>query len=163
MPTITSALYVRNYFDKDSKNNALKLVRYIKQEFKYILENIDWMDEKTRQSALEKANTIEDHIGYPDELLDDQLLEKTFESVRNHPTEMYKTIYHRHFILQLEVDENQYLQSMLNISLLRKSFLFERLRQTVNKSDWLEHDNSMQVNAFYHPVENSISTYRMNI
>lgn len=39
------------------------------------------MDEETRQSAVEKADTVSDHIGYPDELLDDAELQETFKEV----------------------------------------------------------------------------------
>lgn len=33
-----------------------------------------------------------------------------------------------------------------------------RLRDPVNKTDWKDHGFPSQVNAFYHPLENSIST-----
>lgn len=78
---ITSALYVRKYFSSESKQHASDLVRQIKHEFKNLLKSVDWMDEQTRQSAIEKADGVSDHIGYPDELLDDAELEKTFKEV----------------------------------------------------------------------------------
>lgn len=81
MPVITSALYVRKYFSSESKQQASDLVRQIKQQFKNLLKSVDWMDEETRQSAVEKADTVSDHIGYPDELLDDEELQETFKEV----------------------------------------------------------------------------------
>lgn len=39
------------------------------------------MDEQTRQRAIDKADGISDHIGYPDELLDDDVLGQTFRGV----------------------------------------------------------------------------------
>lgn len=81
MPIITGALYVRKYFDQASKKNAVDMVRHIKDEFKNILMKLDWMEENTRKSALEKANAVVDHIAYPDELLDDRKLEEVFASV----------------------------------------------------------------------------------
>lgn len=88
LPVITSALYVRKYFDSESKRRAADLVKYVKQEFKDILKSVDWMDETTRRNAIEKADRISDHIGYPDELMDDKQLEKTFGKVRNWPSEL---------------------------------------------------------------------------
>lgn len=81
MPVITGALYVRKYFDQGSKKNAVEMVGHIKDEFKNILRNLDWMEENTRKSALKKADSVVDHIAYPDELLDDRKLEEVFESV----------------------------------------------------------------------------------
>lgn len=40
------------------------------------------MDETTRQKALKKVNKIADHVGYPDELLNDKLLEQYYKGVR---------------------------------------------------------------------------------
>jgi membrane metallo-endopeptidase-like protein 1 len=72
-------MYVRKYFHVDAKQNALEMVKYIKEQFKDILRSIDWMDEQTRKSALDKANTIVDHIAYPDELLDDRKLGELYD------------------------------------------------------------------------------------
>lgn len=60
-------------------------------------------------------------------------------------------------MFQLKVNESDYLRSTLNISRFKTNYSFAKLRQPVNKSDWYEHSMSVQVNAFYHPVENSIS------
>lgn len=57
------------------------MVKYIKDQFKDILESLDWMDKETKRSALDKANTIVDHIAYPDELLDDKKITELFDKV----------------------------------------------------------------------------------
>lgn len=75
-------MYVRKYFHVEAKQNALEMVKYIKEQFKDILRSIDWMDEETRKSALDKANTIVDHIAYPDELLDDKKIEQLYDKVK---------------------------------------------------------------------------------
>ena len=67
-------MYVKTYFKEEAKASMEELVKYISAEFNNILKNVDWMDEKTRQRALEKANAIKARIGYPDELLVDQNL-----------------------------------------------------------------------------------------
>ncbi|XP_044267679.1 neprilysin-2-like [Tribolium madens] len=137
LPIVIGAMYVRKYFHVDAKTSALEMVKYIKEQFKDILQSIDWMDAETRKSALDKANTIVDHIAYPDELLNDRKISQLYDG--------------------LEVDETQFLYSALNISKFAMDYTMSRLIEPVNKTDWREHGFPAQVNAFYHPLENSIT------
>lgn len=57
------------------------MVSDIRVEFEEILKNVDWMDEKTRINALEKAKSMSTHIAYPDELLDNRKLEEFYDGV----------------------------------------------------------------------------------
>lgn len=59
--------YVRHFFDRTSKENALNLVQNLRMEMDYILQNISWMDPQTKQNALEKSKLLKVHIGYPDD------------------------------------------------------------------------------------------------
>jgi len=45
---VISSTYVRRYFDKNSKQNALDLVYSIKDELYKILSSNEWMDDETR-------------------------------------------------------------------------------------------------------------------
>ncbi|XP_046742992.1 neprilysin-2 isoform X2 [Diprion similis] len=132
----TGALYVRKYFKEDAKKNAVEMVADIRHEFTKILEKVDWMDEKTRKAALEKAASMATHIAYPDELLDDKKLEEFYDG--------------------LELSPNDYMGSILNLTLFGTEYSFERLRKPVNKSDWVSHGRPAIVNAFYSSIENSI-------
>ena len=49
--------------------------------------------------------------------------------------------------------------SILNVNLYKTDFDYKRLREPVNKTEWISHGNTAVVNAFYHHVENSISEY----
>lgn len=100
---------------------------------------VNWMDEKTRKAALEKLNWIEPHIGYPSEYLDDSKLDD----------------YHQY----LKVYPESFLKSDLSLNLFQRAYEFDRLRQPVNKSDWISHGQTAIVNAFYEPSENSIREY----
>jgi membrane metallo-endopeptidase-like protein 1 len=101
-----------------------------------LIFKVDWMDEETKKSALNKAESMSTHIAYPDELLDDNKLE-----------EFYK---------KLEITPGNYLQSILNLTLFGTEYSFEKLRKPVNKSDWVTHGRPAIVNAFYSSIENSI-------
>ncbi|XP_076754338.1 M13 family metallopeptidase neprilysin 2 isoform X2 [Xylocopa sonorina] len=130
------AMYVRKYFKENAKKNALEMVADIRQEFTKILEKVDWMDDETRKSALKKAASMSSHIAYPDELLDDKKLENFYE--------------------KLELNTDNYLEGILNLTLFGVEYSFSKLRKPVNKSDWITHGRPAIVNAFYSSIENSI-------
>lgn len=136
LSTGSGALYVRKYFKKESKASALQMVNAIKVEFEEILKKVPWMDETTRTAGLSKVKSMVTHIGYPDELMDDNKL-----------TDFYKTV---------KVDENKYLESILSINIFGTDRAFKKLREPVNKTDWITHSKPAVVNAFYSSIENSI-------
>ncbi|XP_024943266.1 neprilysin-2 isoform X2 [Cephus cinctus] len=130
------ALYVRKYFKEDAKKTAVEMVADIREEFTKILKKIEWMDEETRKSALDKAASMSSHIAYPDELLHDNKLEEFYQN--------------------LELTSDNYLESILNLTLFGTEYSFSKLRKPVNKSDWITHGRPAVVNAFYSSIENSI-------
>ncbi|KPM08139.1 neprilysin-like protein 2 [Sarcoptes scabiei] len=77
--TAVSALYVRKYFDLQSKHKAEEMIKNIKKEFMLILDEVEWMDDETRNDAKKKAEMMEEHIGFPDYILDPKALDKDFE------------------------------------------------------------------------------------
>lgn len=133
------ALYVRKYFRQDSKAAALEMVNGIRREFENILKEVNWMDDKTKESALEKLHSMSTHIGYPDEIMDNSKIEKYYEN--------------------LTIDENNYLTSVLNMNVFGTDYAFNKLRKPVNKTDWVTHARPAVVNAFYSSIENSIRMY----
>jgi len=132
-----SSMYVRKYFDPESKKSALEMVAKIKKEFEEILKKVPWMGKKTREAALVKVKKMYTNVGYPDELIDDQKI-----------IDLYKSV---------NVDEKKYLESILSINVFDTNRDFQKLRELVNKTDWVKQSNQAQVNAFYSSLENSIS------
>lgn len=57
------------------------MVGYIHKEFLNILDKVEWMDEKTRQRAKDKALAIRPYIGYPNELLNNTEIEHFYSGV----------------------------------------------------------------------------------
>nr|WBW70053.1 venom protein [Lampona murina] len=131
-----SAYYVRNYFEEESKDLALELVRYIKNEFLYILDEIDWMDEVTRGHAKAKANAIETYIGYPKELLNDTAVMEIYEN--------------------LKINNESYFENVMAVYKWFYDDMFSELRKLNTKQDWKVHATVYQVNAFYSALDNSI-------
>ena len=41
----------------------VSLFRYVKEAFQNIVQDLDWMDEKTKERAFEKLDKMKPHIG----------------------------------------------------------------------------------------------------
>ncbi|XP_055923499.1 neprilysin-2 isoform X2 [Eupeodes corollae] len=130
------SLYVRRYFKENAKHIALEMVENIRSVFSGILTQVDWMDEQTRKSALEKLSSMTTHIGYPDEIIDDAKLSEYYDS--------------------LDIDSSKYFESFLKMNVFGTDKSFNKLRLPVNKTDWVRHARPAVVNAFYSSLENSI-------
>ncbi|HAQ34146.1 MAG: peptidase [Maricaulis sp.] len=63
-------IYVERHFPASSKDQMEDLVENLVAAFEERLENLDWMDDETREQALLKLSTFEPRIGYPDEWTD---------------------------------------------------------------------------------------------
>ncbi len=59
------------------------ILDYIKEAFRKTLPTLNWMDEKTKQIALEKLAAVSRKIGYPDITQDLQRLESYYDKVES--------------------------------------------------------------------------------
>lgn len=100
------------------------------------------MDQKTRTSALEKVASMQTHIAYPDEFLDDKKLEE--------------------FYADLELNPNNFLTNFLNLTNFQRKYDLGLLRKPVNRTDWITYGVAAVVNAYYDPRSNAISKYRLS-
>ena len=57
-----------------------EMVKDIRAEMDKILDKIDWMDDMTRERAKDKLRTMKEYIGYPEEILQENLLEELYEA-----------------------------------------------------------------------------------
>ena len=136
LPSAVGSLYVSNYFDEASKASADEMVSEIRKQFDIILDQVEWMDEKTRQNAKLKLKAMSSHIGYPPELLDMTKLEDLYDG--------------------LDLGD-RYFENVLNMTIYGTNYAFKKLRKRVDKGDWVRYGRPAVVNAFYSPLENSIN------
>lgn len=108
-------MYVRKFFHQDSKLAVLEMINAILNETKFTLNESQWMDEEVQQYLLNKLEPLNLDIGYPDELLDDSKIEEYYE--------------------QLEVDENNYLRSVMSVFKWENDNDFIKLRDPIT-IDW---------------------------
>ncbi|KAK5645944.1 hypothetical protein RI129_004408 [Pyrocoelia pectoralis] len=131
-----SALYVKKYFENNSKMKAKQIIHDVQEQFTKMLSDVDWLDKDTRKHALEKVSLITSTVGYPHQLINDTFIER----------------YHK----KLEISTS-FLKAVLNISLFNENCIYEKLRSSIDKLDWVEHSQFItEVNAFYCVEENSI-------
>lgn len=60
-------IYVEKYFSEESKADVESMIEKIKEAYKDIIQNQEWMSEKTKEKAIRKLDTMQVKIGYPDE------------------------------------------------------------------------------------------------
>uniref|UniRef100_A0A8C4YEQ3 Membrane metalloendopeptidase like 1 n=1 Tax=Gopherus evgoodei TaxID=1825980 RepID=A0A8C4YEQ3_9SAUR len=72
MENAVGALYVRETFAGESKRMVRDLIDKIREVFIETLDELQWMDETSKEKAREKAMAIKEQIGYPDYILEDQ-------------------------------------------------------------------------------------------
>lgn len=76
-----ASVYVRHFFNEHHKHDVVELIRDIKSAFIEKIRKTTWMDSKTKKHALQKADKISSHIGYPHQLLDDKKIDEFYENV----------------------------------------------------------------------------------
>lgn len=139
LPIASSALYVKNYFNEKSRSMADEMVTAIRNEFESVLKSVDWMDNETRKFALIKVKNMEKHVGYPQELVNDAILDKYYTN--------------------LTVEKDEYLKSYLKINRFQVENVMKKFRKPINKTEWELHSNVAIANAYYYWLQNGISKF----
>jgi putative endopeptidase len=63
LAALTSMAYLDTYFANETKTQAWSMLSHIKESFIEMLSSVDWMDEETRKSALEKMDKLGMNMG----------------------------------------------------------------------------------------------------
>lgn len=120
-------IYVEKYFPPESKARMVELVENLRLAFGERIKNLDWMDDSTKQRALDKLAAITVKIGYPDKWRD------------------YST---------LEIVPDNYLVNVLNANKFEFKRNIEKIGKEVDKTEWGM--TPQTVNAYYNPTNNEI-------
>jgi predicted metalloendopeptidase len=129
----SGSLYVVKYFSVTDKKNIEDIVRIFIEEFETQLSSMDWMDLDTRRQARDKALAIEYKVGYPDFILNHQLLDQYYQNLTISNSAFVNIINYRKFQIELNI---------------------KKFRKTPNKTEW--QDTPTEVNAYYAPSANQI-------
>merc|ERR1711936_1194452 len=131
------AMYVKEYFQAEAKEVTEEMVTNIRKEFKDMINKLEWMDEKTKQRAVEKVDLMTPKIGYPKEILDERLLDDSIDG--------------------LVLSKASYLKNYLHLNIWKSKNNAKEFRQPVDKKSWKTQRGAASVSAGYNAKKNSIT------
>lgn len=134
MGMATGSLFVRKYFDENSKYDTIAIVHELQQSFRDILSETDWIDASTKLLALQKVNAMSLKIGYPDFILSHHKLDEKYA--------------------ELHIHAEKYFENTLNVLKFLSREEQKKVGQSVNKTLWQTYPAI--VNAFYSRSKNQI-------
>ncbi|XP_017776001.1 PREDICTED: neprilysin-2-like [Nicrophorus vespilloides] len=128
------ALFIHENFNHESKETALTMIHTIREAFNELLAENHWMDDETRAVAKEKADAMNERIGYP------QLITDKEELIKEYAT--------------LNISNDGFMSNILNVLKFDAEQNLQKLRLPVDKDKWST--EPAVVNAFYNPNKNDI-------
>jgi putative endopeptidase len=121
-------IYVEQVFPAESKAEMEKLVANLSEALKARIENLEWMSAETKQKALDKWNTFDPKIGYPDKWRD---------------------------YSGLTIDgKASYFDNVIAASAFENAFQMAKIGKPADRTEWGM--SPQTVNAYYNPLKNEI-------
>ncbi|TRY93030.1 hypothetical protein DNTS_009489 [Danionella cerebrum] len=127
------ALFVQKHFSSASRAKVQDMVEDIKHSLDVRLQDLDWMDEETRDAARAKLQHMMVMTGYPDFLLKPELIDEEYA---------------------FDVNEKSYFKNILNSIKHNIKLSVRRIHREVDKSTWLLPPQAL--NAYYLPNKNQM-------
>ncbi|MGZ3757457.1 MAG: M13 family metallopeptidase [Mucilaginibacter sp.] len=120
-------LYVKRYFNEDSKKRVLVLVNNLQKAFENRINHLDWMSDSTKQKAKEKLYAITKKLGYPDKW-------------RNYD--------------KVQISRAKYFENIQSIKQNAWQYQLAKLNKPVDKTEWGATPST--VTAYYSPALNEV-------
>lgn len=121
-------IYVEQVFPEESKQQMLVLVNNLREALKARIEKLDWMSKETKAKALDKWNTFDPKIGYPDKWRD------------------YSGLKIRR--------EDGYFKNILAAGAFENAYQMSKIGKPADPKEWGMPPQT--VNAYYNPLKNEI-------
>ncbi|GAB0092501.1 Neprilysin-4 [Sergentomyia squamirostris] len=128
------SMFVRKYFDENSKEDTLLMTQELQESFREIINETDWMDLPTKHLATAKVDAMSLKIGYPDYILTRSELNAKY--------------------IDMKIDPYNYFENSLNVLKHLTRTEHAKLGQPVNKTAW--NTAPAIVNAYYSRNKNQI-------
>lgn len=133
LPEEVGMIYADRYCSEDTKEQVEDMIDDLKDVYRTMIENNDWMTEETKDKAIEKLERMKAKVAYPDRWYD-----RSEDAT----------------VLSAE-DGGTAFDNCVNIQKARIDAEFERAAEKVRRSRW-EDVYPQTVNAFYYPGQNTI-------
>lgn len=115
-------LFVEKYFPHDALARMEILVADLKESFKARIQSNPWMEEKTKQIAIDKLQKLQLKLGYP----------KVWRNYEG-----------------LEVGADSYLANVLRADLFEQGLMIARLGKLVDREEWLCTPQTVNAYAYF--------------
>eukprot|EP00833_Pecoramyces_ruminatium_P009508 jgi/Orpsp1_1/1183540/evm.model.c7180000085655.1 len=135
MDMAISKFYIDKVFNDDSKHIGEDIVKNIKESMKNRISQITWLDDKTKEYAIEKADAIIDKIAYPDYIMNPEYID-----------EQYK---------DLEIVSNDFFTNIVNTAKFYRSKLLKEAYKPNDRTKWIF--PPIFNDAFYNELINDIN------
>ncbi|CAH1160108.1 unnamed protein product [Phaedon cochleariae] len=86
------SLFVRKYFDQQSKTDTIEMTKQLQDAFKQTLLENTWLDNSTKEYAQMKLDYMDLKIGFPDFILNDTELGSRYYDVEVHQDYFFENI-----------------------------------------------------------------------
>lgn len=135
-----TVLYSLKYFNETSRQAAVALVEDVRHAFIDLIRNATWMENWTRQRAIEKAENIVAHVSYPNDEIDAVV-------------EYYKD-------LEMKSSDS-FFDKLMRWNVFNQNQMFKALRKPANRTgvESMLQLTPNKANAFYRLRNNAISMY----
>lgn len=127
-------IFLGEKFDEKDKKSVMSMIADVRDTFIRNIDHLDWMDDKTKAYAKEKATSMRQNIGYPEYLMNQSKFTARFS--------------------ELNLTNESYFTNVINLRAFSVKSMLKDLRKSVDKERWMIHPHS--VNAFYDRVTNKI-------
>ena len=84
LPDVFARFYFDNLFKKETIDDMKLLIKLIKDAYGQLIDENKWMDDITRENAKNKLKAIEEYIGLPEFVSNDQKLQTFTNEVINY-------------------------------------------------------------------------------
>ncbi|XP_069692640.1 neprilysin-11-like isoform X2 [Periplaneta americana] len=122
---------------KDVISKVTDMMAKIRWAFASLVRSAEWMDKDTQQMTIEKADALKLFVGYPDWLLNAEMLEEYYGDI--------------------DMNETSYLFNIIEVKQLIATYMLSMLKTLNTEDDWnidpveVNAVNSIEVNSIYVP------------
>jgi putative endopeptidase len=120
-------VYVDKMFSPKAKERALEMVNNITATLRERIQNLSWMNDKTKEAALYKLSKFNVKIGYPDKWRD---------------------------YTGLKINRESFFDNMMKASNFSVNFNLNKIGKPVDRDEWGM--TPQTINAYYNPSKNEI-------
>ncbi|MEX2380465.1 MAG: M13 family metallopeptidase [Vicingaceae bacterium] len=119
--------FVDRHFSKEAKEEVSRMVENLRAVFRTRIQNLEWMTEETKVKAIEKLESFNKKIGYPDKWRD---------------------------FSDLEIVADNQVKNIMNSRQFNFAYMINKLGKPIDQDEWFM--SPQTVNAYYSSSKNEI-------